>query len=461
VKAEPVFDLEATARPIAAREAIRGPSGSVRYGQLADRVGVRADELAGRGVAPGSRVGVVCHMETETLVSLLALLRLGCSLLPLGPHATEVERNGLARSFHAGWMLDRGDLAVRQEGTGGEGREAASFPAVALPSSGSEGEPKLVLRSAGQIRAAIDIWARSVALSPDDRLMALVPLEHSYGFQYLALAAFAAGTCLVFPPSPHPRDIVRTAAAEDVTLLPAPPVVFDLAARHHRENWGMPRALRAAISVGSGLPVEVHGAFTKTFERPLWQSYGASEAGPVCLNRSGLGHKGVLALGEPCPGVEITVRNDRGECVSDGEVGELVVRSPAVALGYGGSHAGASRIEDGLFFTGDLGERRGDEFLFHGRRKLLIAMPGRKVDPLEVEQVLCRHPDVAEAAVVAHRAGTHTALKAILVARRPVEAGALTDFCGRALSAYKVPRVFEFRDALPRNAMGKVARHRL
>jgi acyl-CoA synthetase (AMP-forming)/AMP-acid ligase II len=137
------------------------------------------------------------------------------------------------------------------------------------------------------------------------------------------------------------------------------------------------------------------------------------------------------------------------------------VRSPAVAVGYQGEGDGASRIEAGRFVSGDLGVRRGAEVWFAGRAKLLIATAGRKVDPIEVERVLLAHPAVRDAAVLPHREGDREIVAALVVADPGVQAAELIDFCAVSLSPYKVPRLIGFRDALPRNAAGKLERGRL
>jgi long-chain acyl-CoA synthetase len=452
------LDLEALAARHGDAIAVRAGPLTWRYPELAERIRARVRRLAGCGIEPGARVALVCRQAPDTLVSVAALATRGCAVLPLGPGLTATERERLLRSLGATWQVQEEEILGPHAGV-------APFDtagvALALPSSGSTGAPKLVLRSGPQVRAAVEIFVRAVELRPGERLLALVPLEHSYGLHHLALGAVVAGACLVFPSATHPRSVARDCADEGVALLPAPPVFLDRLTRHRSAAWAPLSGLRAAISVGSALPVEVHGAFEEAFGVPLWQSYGASEAGSVCLNRSGARRDGAVALGAPCPGVDVSVCDAAGSPLPDGEVGELVARSDAVGLGYAGPHDGASRIQGDRFFTGDLGERRDGVFWFRGRSKLLIATSGRKVDPLEVEAVLRRHPDVADAAVLAQRAGARDVVKALVVARREVSTQALVVHCARELADYKVPRLIEFRAALPRNALGKLARERL
>jgi long-chain acyl-CoA synthetase len=275
------------------------------------------------------------------------------------------------------------------------------------------------------------------------------------------LASLSVGASLVFPASAHPRSLIRTCAAEGVTLLHGSATLFDLMVRSRRADWPELDGVRFARANAAGLSLETQRAFTEAFGIALWQSYGASESGGICVNRSGASHDGMLALGAAGPGVEVRICDEQGRELPDGEVGEIVADSPGVALGYEGDAGSGSRIHPGRFFTGDLGERRDGLFYFRGRSKLLINVAGRKVDPIEVERTLMRHASVADAAVVAEAAPSHEVVKAIVVARTPVEPEELMEFCGRELAPYKVPRRIEFRSALPRNAIGKLSRERL
>jgi acyl-coenzyme A synthetase/AMP-(fatty) acid ligase len=452
------LDLAALAARHGEALAVRAGTQRWRFAELAERIRTRAARLSARGLGPGARVGLVCAQAPDTLVAVAALLARGCAVLPLGPGATAPERARLLAAFGAGWLVDGEELL---HDAAAPAAPDAPGVALAMPSSGSTGAPKLVLRSPAQVLAAAEIFVRAAELGPGEGLLALVPLEHSYGLHHLAIGGLLAGAPLVFAGAAHPRAVSRACADAGVALLPAPPVFLDRLARHHGPRQAPLAGLRAAISVGSALGAEVHDAFGAAFGVPVWQSYGASEAGAMCLNRAGLREGRVLALGPPCPGVELSVCDDAGAPLPDGRVGELVARSAAVALGYAGPHDGASRLAEGRFFTGDLGERRDGVFWFRGRRKLLIAVSGRKVDPFEVEAVLCRHPDVAEAAVVAERAGSREIVKALVVARREVAAEALVVHCAAELAAYKVPRAIEFRASLPRSAAGKLVRERL
>lgn len=460
-----MIDLDALARAHGPRIAIRSDEGETRYDALALRAAQIRETLASEGLAAGDRVALACRRDVLTVATALALHAHGCAVMPASADLTESERESVCGAFGARWIGEGGPGAPPK-------RPAEPLPdlAQALLSSGSTGAPKIVLRSRAQVEAGVRIHGSTVGVEGDDRVLALVPLSHSYGWNSVMLGALRVGACIVLPGSTHPRAVAQAVARHQATLFPAPAVFFDMLCRFLQSAGPSFRSVRACIAVGDITSGDTWSAFTRSFGVPLWQSYGASEAGPVLLNRSGeLDAEGRLALGMPYREVEVSICDEHGRAVPDGTVGEIVVRSPAVALRYLGGGDGASRIErsdaapaDGCFHSGDLGVRRASGSVhFAGRAKLLIATAGRKVDPHEVERVLRQHPLVADAAVVPHREGDRELVRAVVVATGPVGAAELIEHCAQTLSPYKVPRIVDFTDALPRNAAGKLERGRL
>lgn len=430
----------------------------VRYGELTSLISERVRQLRASGAGEGKRVAVVAHREIRSVISMLATLTADCLLVPLPSDTPENARLELAHQCGADFLADCEAIHVVAKVSG----EAVDAEArLGLLSSGSTGKPKLVLRSGDQIRSALSIYAQSVGLNSADKVLASVPLDHSYGCNNVILSTLSVGGCVVFPRNMHPRALAEQVVADGITLFPGAPSLFDLVTRFCCTSGIGGNSLRACISVGTALSLRIHDAFTRAFGLPLWQSYGSSEAGPLCLNRDGTPDGELLALGKPCDGVEMVIQGDDGP-VAAGENGEIVVKSAAVGIGYEGQHDGASRIEPGVFFTGDLGCERNGTFFFRGRRKLLIAAGGNKIDPAEVEAVLRLHEMVADAAVIGHRDDAEReCVKALIVRRGPLEMVDVFDYCAQRLAPAKVPRIVEFRESLPRNAMGKLQRDKL
>lgn len=460
-----MLDLEHLARSFGSSLAILEPQGGTTYAELVEGVGAALSRLGSMGVAAGDRVALVCEQDRATVVRALALLERGCAVLPLGPELGEQERLRSCSAFGALWLW-RGEawpqpLATPAPGAALQEAPLRERPVQGLLSSGSTGTPKIALRSAVQLRACVSIHARRLGLGPGDRVVAVVPLAFAYGFNNVMLATLSSGACIVFPSSRHPRRLLDEIGSQGVTVLGSTPVFFDLMLRFGAGSCGPIGGVRVALAVGDALSRRVQSAFAEAFGVLLWHGYGSSETGPALIHASDAADGDAVALGGPYPGVEVTLRDEADRPVGEGELGEIVVRSAGVALGYAGGQQGARPFDGDRFFTGDLGVLRDGQLYFAGRRKLLLNTAGRKVDPVEVERVLLLHPGVADAAVVGLRDAGREWIRAVVVATGSLSSVELMEFCSRSLAAYKVPRVFEFRSSLPRSPSGKLLRGRL
>jgi len=189
--------------------------------------------------------------------------------------------------------------------------------------------------------------------------------------------------------------------------------------------------------------------------------YASSEGGAMLATP----HEGAPpgSIGRPYPGIGARIVNERGTSVPDGEIGELIVHTPCLMSGYlDDPLATAHALRDGWLYTGDLAWRdeQGNHFL-KGRRALLINVGGFKVAPEEIESVLEQHPGVREAVVTGGLDRVRgEAIRAVIVpcGPKPPTVSDLRRFCRERLVGYKVPRHWEFRDRLPRGALGKVQR---
>jgi len=165
------------------------------------------------------------------------------------------------------------------------------------------------------------------------------------------------------------------------------------------------------------------------------------------------------------PWVDVRIVDDDGRDVPDGKAGELLVRSPDLMTGYvGDPKATAAVFRDGWLRMGDLARRDAEGFYYlAGRRNLRINVGGFMVSPEEVEAVLLRHPGVREGVVLGATDVTRgEVVRAVIVPAEPSPSvAALRAHCRTYLAAYKVPRQWEFRAALPRSPLGKVLRHLL
>jgi long-chain acyl-CoA synthetase len=198
---------------------------------------------------------------------------------------------------------------------------------------------------------------------------------------------------------------------------------------------------------------------------PLAEGYGLTEASPVvCINPVRAPKIGTVGL--PVSSTEVSIRDDQGRSVAQGEMGEVWVRGPQVMQGYLGRPDETARTltADGWLKTGDIGVIDPGGFVrLLDRKKDMIIVSGFKVFPNEVEDVVMQHPGVLEAAAIGvpdERTGQ--AVKLFAVRRDPAldEAG-LRSYCHDNLTGYKVPKLIEFRDSLPKSNIGKILRKEL
>jgi long-chain acyl-CoA synthetase len=249
-------------------------------------------------------------------------------------------------------------------------------------------------------------------------------------------------------------SVVSELAKGEITLFPAVPAVFEMLAAV--TDAPAVTSLRTAYSAGAPLPQSVIDRFKDRFGVRVAQLYGATEIGSVTFNDPHAEPFAPASVGKAMRGVDIRLLDRSAE----GE-GHVAIRADSMFDGYLDDE---TELLDGYFPTGDLGKLDDQGRLFiTGRLKLLIDVGGMKVNPIEVETVLRQHPAVGDCVVVpVKQSETVHRLKAIVSPRpgvaKPLSAE-LRSFAKSHLSAYKVPRLFEVRDDLPRSATGKVLRH--
>jgi long-chain acyl-CoA synthetase len=296
-----------------------------------------------------------------------------------------------------------------------------------------------------------------MGLRADDRLLAAIPLSHSYGLSSLLLPALLRGTPLVLP---EENSLLAPFAAAEIagaTVFPTVPAYIEALLRLSQPPaW--PPSLRLVVAAGAPLKPETARRFRATFGLPVHVFYGASECGGICYDREGgAGERGTV--GTPVEGVEITLAACDGETGTAGEGGRVTVRSPAVARGYVPSPD--PRLADGRFVASDFATWTAGELVLAGRLDDLINVKGKKVDPREVESVLAALPGVDEVAVVGlpvpERGGE---LVRAVIACRPGELSLeqVARWCRGHLAAHKVPRSVILVPVMPRTPRGKIDR---
>jgi acyl-CoA synthetase (AMP-forming)/AMP-acid ligase II len=337
--------------------------------------------------------------------------------------------------------------------------------ALVLHTSGTTSRPKIVPLSHSNVCASAANIARTLALTPEDRCLNIMPLFHIHGLMGAVLSSFTAGAALVATPG---FDVMKFFGWLDEfkpTWYSAVPTMHQIIlARAVRNREVVERSkLRLIRSSSAALPPQVMRELEQTFRAPVIESYGMTEAAhqmasnPLPPKDRKPGSVGIAA------GPEVSVMNDAGDLLPSGETAEIVIRGDSVTTGYDKNpEANKAAFTAGWFRTGDQGYFDADGYLFiTGRLKEIINRGGEKISPREVDEVLLDHPAVRQAITFAmpHRAlGEDVAAAIVLAEGAAADAKQIRDFASERLAAFKVPSRVVFLDEIPKGPTGKLQR---
>ena len=303
-------------------------------------------------------------------------------------------------------------------------------------------------------------------LSEKDVFAGALPYFHVYGMTTSMNAPIALGAKIVL--IPDPRDIKRILDSIEkhrITIFCGVPTLFNAINNFPGVEKRDLSSVKACISGSAPLPIEVKREFERLTGGKLVEGYGLSETSPVTHANPIYGVNKEGSIGLPFPDTYAVIVDDEGRILPIGEVGELAIKGPQVMKGYYKmEEETAKALVNGWLLTGDMAKMDEDGYFYIvDRKKDVIIAGGYNIYPREVEEVLYEHPAVLEAAVVGvpdeYRGET---VKAFIVLK-PEYKGKVTEkeieqFCRERLAAYKVPKIIEFRDELPKSAVGKILR---
>jgi fatty-acyl-CoA synthase len=350
------------------------------------------------------------------------------------------------------------------------GEVTPSDPAVILYTSGTTGTPKgAVLTHASMLGAGRAQTAR-LGTDEQDAYASAMPLNHVGGITCTITSALIGGSSVLLAPAFSPAGALRDISERGATVFSGVPTMWTLVLGHESFPKRDTSSVRVAVVGGSNADPTLCAAIVAGFPSArLTNLYGLSEVSGACVLSAPDDDAATVAqtLGTPLDGVQARVIDPAGADVAPGADGELLVRGPGTAAGYWRMPAESAEVflPDGWVATGDIVVQRPDGHLvIRGRRKELFLQGGYNVYPVEVENVLTAHPDVAMAAgigvphPVLGEVGRYYVLP--VAGRRP-SAAELAAFCADRLADYKVPRQFEFVEQLPTTPSGKVAKAEL
>lgn len=428
--------------------------GTLSWRDLEAHAAALARRLAREGVGAGDVVALLLPNTWGLAAALWGGLALGATVAPLNPLLAADERARILGHLGARAVVD---AAPAEETAEAMPIAAAGAPGVILYTSGSTGQPKGAVLSHAALAAANESWAGPVmGLTAADRVLAVLPLAHSFGLNGALLAPLLAGVTVVLQERFTPEDTLRAIARHRATVFPGVATMFARILESPALEGADLSSLRLAVSGAAPCPWALASEWRRRTGVRIVRGYGMTELFRPISYLAGEATDRPDSIGRAVPGVELRVVDD-----------ELWIRSPAAMDGYlrAPEETAAVLAADGWFRTGDLATISDDGYVsIVGRKRELILRGGYSVVPGEVEQALLAHPAVAEAAVigVAHpELGEEVAAFVTLRAGARVEPADLIAFCRARLAGYKYPRRVTVVEAMPRSASGKILKAKL
>lgn len=461
------------------------------YRDLVSQIQRVAGALRAEGLGPADRVAVVLPNGPDLAAAFLSVAA-SAACAPLNPAFTRGEFEFYLKDLRARALLvaDGSDgtardaarrlglrvLTIRARERAGEfdlpsqSGDAAGWPepdgpALLLHTSGTTSRPKLVPLTQRNLAASAAQIAAALALTPSDRCLNIMPLFHIHGLMAAVVASLCARGSVVCTDGAYAARFFDWTREFRPTWYTAVPTMHQTILAQARARPGAAREvpLRFIRSSSAALPVPVLEELERVFGAPVVEAYGMTEAShqmasnPLPPRARKPGSVGVAA------GPEIAVMDGEGRLLSPGEIGEVVIRGPAVTAGYDGNEA-ANRdaFRHGWFRTGDQGRLDEEGYLFlTGRLKELINRGGEKIAPREVDDALLAHPAVRQAvcfAVPHAQLGEDVGAAVELHPGARVTPGDLREWAAERLPAFKVPRVVRVVDSIPKGPTGKLQR---
>ncbi|SLN68110.1 Long-chain-fatty-acid--CoA ligase [Roseovarius gaetbuli] len=454
--------------------------------------------LNGMGIGKGDRVAIVLPNGPEMATAFVSIAQVATTA-PLNPAYREEEYDfylsdlkakalvvmadydgpALAAATKAGMTIVRlsvpegapaGAFALSSDasGTGDAASPSADDVALILHTSGTTSRPKIVPLLQSNIAASAEHIKVSLELTAADRCMNVMPLFHIHGLIAAVTASLAAGASVWCAPGFDALRFFGWMKEAQPTWYTAVPTMHQAILSRAGRNADVIAAtpLRFLRSSSASLPAQVMVALNETFNAPVVEAYGMTEAAhQMACNPLASGTQKPGAVGIPA-GPQMRIAHETENHLVDG-TGEVVISGPNVTPGYEGNPEANEKNffeaeGERWFRTGDQGAFDGDGYLhLTGRLKEIINRGGEKISPLEVDGVLLDHPDVAQVVTFAMphpKLGEEVAAALVLKDGATATEKDIRAFAAERMADFKVPRKVIILDEIPKGATGKMQR---
>lgn len=462
---------------------------SFSYKELNERANCVANGLRDLGVRKGDRVALFLPNTPDFVVSYLGVLKLGAIVVSLNFALRQnevrfiLEDCGAVTLITSKELLENvptdlpelahiliadddaqkeralSELMARASAEATAVTMARDDPAVIVYSSGTTGFPKGVVLSHGNVIWVAQAKEMYCGLRADDKALLFVPLFHCFGQNAVLNSIFNVGGTVLLHRKFSLQQTVQDIVQEQVTLFFGVPTTFILLL--HQASPQDFRSVRYYFSAAAKMPIEIARQWHERMGIVINEGYGLTETSPFAsynhIEKYKLG-----SIGTPVTDVEMKIVDpESGREARLGELGEIVIRGPNIMLGYWNQPEETDQtIRNGWLHSGDIGSMDEEGYFYIvDRLKDMVNVAGMKVYPAEVENVIYRHPAIAEVAVYGVPdaiTGEQVEAALILRERQAVSDGEILALCRQQLANFKVPARVRFVESLPKNPTGKI-----
>lgn len=464
----------------------------ITWSRLLGAIGQVRDRLRDAGLQPGDRIALIAPTCPEFMTEFFGAQAAGLVVVAINPLSTTREIDYLLEDSGARMVIAHPARAD----AGAASAEAAGVPlhlieqldedgpqirpvdgevtfdatprdgsdlAVLLYTSGTTGRPKGAMLTVSNLLSTVQIVREMIDVQDGDRWATGLPLFHVFGLVTVTLSALTAGVPVTLFPRWDPRAFLDALREDRISIISGVPTMWMSVLAEAADGSGAEApALRAVSSGGAAISGQVLRTFEERFGAPVVEGYGLTETSAVGTFNPIVGVRKQGSAGCATPRMEVRIIDLDGQEVPAGVDGEICLRGPAIMAGYWNRPEATAEVldADGWFRTGDIGRLDEDGYLFIiDRMKDLILHGGYNVYPREVEEVLYEIPGVREAAVIGTPDEKYGQQVTAVIARSPgsdLDAAEVERVTREKLAAYKIPRIVEFVDELPKGPSGKI-----
>lgn len=491
------------------REALIDDKGRMSFRELVDACRDAARAFIASGMTKGDRIAIWAPNVREFVIAAAGFQTIGAVLVPLNTRFKGTEAADILRRSGARLLLTVSDFLGQSFPAMLEGQALPDLESIVLLrgsappgnlitwqaflsagqavndtqvdtqasqvlesdildlmfTSGTTGRSKAAISTHGKSMRAYWMYTHKTTLCPDDRYLIINPFFHTFGYKYGWMSCLMSGACMLPVTSFDPEVAMALIERERVTLMPAPPTVYQMLLQHPRRRDFDLSSLRMGQTGASNIPQElIHTMYRELGLKTVLTGYGLTESCGIatCTDMDAAALTVSTTVGRACPGVEIRIADEKGRSLPACTKGEILLRGDNIMAGYFDDPAATAEAIDaeGFLHTGDVGVLDEDGNLrITDRLKDIYIVGGFNCYPAEIENMLCGMPGVAQAAVIGvpdERLGEVGMAFIVLKSNMILTEAAVIAWSREHIANFKVPRYVRFVDSLPVNASGKV-----